>query len=47
MLNLFPAAPSSVAVESAFPFALPEYASAILNGLRASSPAVAPFAVSE
>ena len=45
MLSLFPASPSSAAVASALPdVALPEYASAILNGESASSPATAPEA---
>jgi hypothetical protein len=39
MLNLFPALPSSVAVDSALPVAAPEYCSATLNGLNAYSPA--------
>ena len=45
MLSLFPASPSSAAVASALrDVALPEYASAILNGESASSPATAPEA---
>ena len=45
MLRRFPAAPSSAAVAAALPAEeVPEYASAILNGLSAYSPATAPAA---
>ena len=45
MLSLLPAAPSRAAVAAALAVVvLPEYASAILNGLSASSPATAPEA---